>query len=308
MHFAQTLQPLKACHVEINQLRSLAAVGKHRHSGQELKTSPASNLELASALRAAESEFQTPMLQQGSEWDGLTPEGEQVVAWAETALGEVEELHRNLQASRQEAAVAPLLQRRSVSPKRLSPPGPSPEDIQWILKAALRAPDHGHLHPWRVIEFREAQRAGLADTFEQEKRRRDPLASSEDIQRARGHASRPPVLLAFVVSPNTRSTVPLREQTLSAGAALGNLLNAAHQLGFGAMVLSGERCFDPVLLADLGVQPGEFLAGFISLGSVVKAPPDRHHAAPSEVWSCWTPAAGQAASDNPFQDRGQLAN
>ncbi|WP_295958746.1 nitroreductase [Rhodoferax sp.] len=284
------------------------AIGKHPQSDPAARIDPASDGDLARALQAAESEFQTSILQPGTGLGGLTSQGAQVLAWAETALLEVEALHRNLQTSKKEAAVAPLLKRRSVSPKRLSTPGPSAEDIHWILKAALHAPDHGHLHPWRVIEFRAAQRAGLADTFEQEKRRRDPLASPEDIRRAREHATRAPVLLAFVVSPNARSMVPMREQTLSAGAALGNLLNAAHQLGFGAIVLSGERCFDPVLLEALGIQPGEFLAGFISLGSVVKAPPDRDHAAPLEVWSCWTPAAEQAAAGAPSADRGQLAD
>jgi nitroreductase len=37
--------------------------------------------------------------------------------------------------------------------------------------------------------------------------------------------------------------------------ALGNLLNAAHQLGFGAIMLSGERCFDALLCAELGLDP-----------------------------------------------------
>jgi len=44
----------------------------------------------------------------------------------------------------------------------------------------------------------------------------------------------------------------MREQWLAAGAAPGNLLNAAHQLGFGAIVLSSERCFDPALHSALG--------------------------------------------------------
>jgi nitroreductase len=97
---------------------------------------------------------------------------------------------------------------------------------------------------------------------------------------------------AAVVSPRARSKVPTREQWLAAGAALGNLLNAAHQLGFGAIVLSGERCFDPLLAAQLGVRPDEFLAGFISLGSVVEAPPPRRHPLPAQVWSSWMPAPG----------------
>ena len=189
-----------------------------------------------------------------------------------------------------------LLTRRSVSPRRLQPPGPNPEELDGLLQAGLRAPDHGALHPWRVIEFRPASREALADCFEQEKLRRDPLASPADLGRAREHATQPPLLLAFVVSPRARSQVPAREQWLSAGAALGNILSAAHQLGYGAIVLSGERCFDETLARQLGVQPGEELAGFISVGTIAQAPPQPRETLSQNVWSCWQGEAPWVAS------------
>lgn len=180
-----------------------------------------------------------------------------------------------------------LLTRRSVSPRRLQQPGPNPDELDAILQAGLRAPDHGGLHPWRVIEFRPQNRESLAWCFEQEKLRRDPLASVTDLKRAREHATRPPLLLGFVVSPRERSKVPAREQWLSAGAALGNLLSAAHQLGYGAIVLSGERCFDETLARQVGAQPGEYLAGFISIGTIAQAPPQSREVLSQDVWSCW---------------------
>lgn len=195
------------------------------------------------------------------------------------------------------AALAPLVSRRSVSPRRLTSPGPGLEEIDLMLQAALRAPDHGGLCPWRVVEFRSDQRVALADQFEQEKLRRDPLATALDRSRAREHALLPPVLLAFIVAPSPRSKVPLREQWLASGAALGNLLNAAHLLGYGAIMLSGERCFDAVLSTQIGVQAHEFLAGFISVGHVVEAPPDARSVLPGIVWSCWVPDAERGASN-----------
>lgn len=195
-----------------------------------------------------------------------------------------------------------LLTRRSVSPRRLQSPGPNPDELDAILQAALRAPDHGGLHPWRVIEFRPQNREALAWCFEQEKLRRDPLASPTDLRRAREHATRPPLLLGFVVSPRERSKIPAREQWLGAGAALGNLLAAAHQLGYGAIVLSGERCFDETLVRQVGVQPGEYLAGFISMGTIREAPPQARETLSQDVWSCWQGdllpgAAGDASGD-----------
>lgn len=186
-----------------------------------------------------------------------------------------------------DVGLARLIERRSVSPKRLSGPGPDAEQIQTMLRAALAAPDHGSLHPWRTLEFHAHQREALADLFEAEKLRRDPLASDSDRQRAREHATRPPSLLAFIVSLRERTGVPEREQWLAAGAALCNFLNAAHQLGFGAIMLSGERCHDPLLIQELGLHKGEVLAGFISMGQVAQVPPKRKPVSPSEVWSGW---------------------
>ena len=165
-----------------------------------------------------------------------------------------------------------------------------------MLQAALRAPDHGNLRPWRVIEFPSDQREALADLFEQEKVRRDLLASAEDRERAREHALRPPALLGFIAAPVRNATTPTREQWLAAGAALGNLLNAAHALGYGAIVLSGERCFDEVLLQRLGVQAHEALCGFVSIGSIRNAPPALNPKSTDTVRSFWPPKVCRSSS------------
>lgn len=201
------------------------------------------------------------------------------------AFGDVEMLNPSLPSG----PLPMLLGRRSVSPRRLSAPGPEAEHLDLMLQAALSAPDHGRLYPWRVIEFRADARQGLADLFEGEKKRRDPMASADDLRRARAHATEPPGLLAFVVSLRQRKQVPLREQWLAAGAALGNLLNAAHELGYGAIVLSGDRCFDPEVAAELGLGAGETLAGFVSIGTIAAPPPDTSRPLSQTVWSCWSP-------------------
>ena len=189
-----------------------------------------------------------------------------------------------------EQALATLLSRRSVSPRRLALPAPDTTQLDLMIQAALRGPDHGGLHPWRIVEFRATERAALAECFAQEKLRRDPLATPLDLTRAREHATQAPALLGFVVCPRARTRVPAREQVLAAGAALGNLLNAAHQLGFGASILSGERCFDAVLLRQLGLIGDEWLAGFVSIGTISEPAPRARPAPSASVWSCWVPS------------------
>ncbi|MBA3595941.1 MAG: nitroreductase family protein [Methylibium sp.] len=194
------------------------------------------------------------------------------------------------------SVLASMLTRRSVSPKRLCGPGPSPEQLEGIVGAALRAPDHGGLLPWRLIEFARAQRPRLARLFEEEKLRRDPLASTEDLAKAREHATHAPVVLGFVVRPRRNVVVPPHEQWLAAGAALGHVLLAAHYMGFGAIILSGERCADARLREALGVESAETLAGFISIGSIARSPPPVSPMPVAGVLSVWRGA------DEPVQD------
>lgn len=188
-----------------------------------------------------------------------------------------------------DAMLSTMLARRSVSPRRLGPPAPSPAQLGLMVDAALRAPDHGHMLPWRLIDFADTQRCGLAQLFEDEKRRRTPDATPQDIERARAHATQTPTMLAFVVRPEADAKVPVHEQWLSAGAALGQLLLAAHAMGFGAIVLSGKRCEDPILRQALGIAARETLAGFISIGTIVSPPPPAARTEPNRVLSNWKP-------------------
>ena len=280
--------------MEFDELKCLLCLAQKRDWAGAAQACGLTESALGAAIRTLEADYGHPLVQPGHPFQGFTPAGERVLEWARDFCFASEELKRCFAESKNRALVAPLLERRSVSPKRLCAPGPDAHDIGLIVQAGLHAPDHGGLHPWRLLEFHEDQRAALADRFEAEKRRRDPLAPAADLRRAREHATRPPVLMAFIVSPKARTKVPAREQWLAAGAALGNILNAAHQLGFGAIVLSGERCFDPLLGAELGLLPMEFLAGFISFGSVAEAPPARKHAPPEEVLSRWLPRPDMA--------------
>jgi len=51
-----------------------------------------------------------------------------------------------------------------------------------------------------------------------------------------------------------------------------NMLVAAHLMGFGAIILSGQRCEDADIRAALGIVPTEHFLGFISIGSILEPP------------------------------------
>lgn len=166
-----------------------------------------------------------------------------------------------------------LLDRRSVAVKRLGPPAPSAEEQQLILSAALTAPDHNALRPWRLVLCEADFRPHLADLFVAAKRALNPAASDLELEREREKAERPPLLVALIAAPKGGLTrVPEAEQIASAGAALQSILLASQALGYGAIILSGSRCKAAAVQAALGIDAGEYLLGFISIGSIVDTP------------------------------------
>lgn len=166
-----------------------------------------------------------------------------------------------------------LLSRHSVAVRRLGGPGPDQQQTDQILCAALTAPDHAALRPWRVVVIGRDARGDLADLFIAAKRKRQAELTDAEAGRERDKALRPPLLVAMVARPQRlHATVTEAEQLACAGAAMQNMLLAAHFLGFGAIILSGARCEDTEIRSALGIAPDEHFLGFISVGSIVEAP------------------------------------
>lgn len=166
-----------------------------------------------------------------------------------------------------------LAKRRSVAVRRMGGPGPSEAELTQILSAALAAPDHGALRPWRVIRCSEKGKARLAELFVAAKQRLKPDADETELSRDRDKALKPPVLLAMVASPKPgKAEIPEAEQIACAGAAMQSILLAAFGLGYGAIILSGSRCADAGIRRALGLGAGDHLLGFISIGSIIDTP------------------------------------
>jgi nitroreductase len=166
-----------------------------------------------------------------------------------------------------------LAERRSVAVRRMGGPGPSETELEQILSAALTAPDHGALRPWRVIRCAASGQARLAELFVAAKQRLKPDASEVELSRERDKALKPPVLLAMLAMPRaSKGEITEAEQLACAGAAMQSILLAAFGLGYGAIILSGSRCADPVVRQAFGLGDGDHLLGFISIGTVVDTP------------------------------------
>lgn len=162
-----------------------------------------------------------------------------------------------------------LLSRASV--KQLGEPGPSDADLRKIFEAAVRAPDHGKLRPWRFFVIRGAALERLSEMFAEAARRREPGASAAQIEKEREKPLRAPLTIAVVAKIVAGHKIPPIEQTLSTAAAAMNILNAVHSLGFGAKWVTGANCYDPVFRRDFGLEESDELIGFIHVGTPEQA-------------------------------------
>lgn len=184
-------------------------------------------------------------------------------------------------------ALAALLGRHSIGPRWMVAPGPSPTQLTLAVQAALRAPNHGRLQPWRAVTVSEAQRPALAGLFEQFAR--DSGKSEEDVAIERERAFNGPVLVAWVARiDESVAKVPPHEQWICVGGALSNFMNAVHLMGFGAKILSGRKCQHPAIVQAF-CEAGEQLVGFICIGTPTRGlePREKDEAAP--LLSVWTP-------------------
>lgn len=178
--------------------------------------------------------------------------------------------------------------RRSIGPKRLTAPGPTPDQLTEIIAAGLTAPDHCLLRPWRFVRIPDAKRTALADLFAEEKRLTHPGATDAEIEAERARAFNAPVLIAvMIVLTENFPKVPVHEQYISLGAAVQNILLAAHALGFGAILTSGRKIEASMLQDAFRETPCERLVGFLSLGTPTRPPKTRLPATLHDHFTDW---------------------
>lgn len=183
--------------------------------------------------------------------------------------------------------LAALLNRHSLGPRWMVAPGPDETQLALAAQAALRAPNHGRLQPWRVVTVGAAQRPALAALFEQFAR--DAGKSEEEVAMERERAWNGPVLAAWVARIDASvDKVPPHEQWICVGGALSNFMNALHFMGFGAKILSGRKCQHPAIVQAF-CEDGEQLVGFVCIGTPTRGLEPREKDEPGPLLSVWTP-------------------
>jgi len=181
-----------------------------------------------------------------------------------------------------------LLKRRSVKPIMMTEPGPSPDQLDAILTAAARVPDHKKLVPWRFIVFEGDARANFGRVLLKALQAEEPQApSAARLEMERTRLMRAPTVVAVISRVTPNPAAPEWEQVLSCGAACFNLCLAANALGFGTSWITEWYSYSRTVQAALGLDRNERIAGFIYIGTAKEQQPDRDRPELDQIVSRW---------------------
>ncbi len=184
-----------------------------------------------------------------------------------------------------QAVIDFLLSRRSKPIAELKEPAPSDDEIETMLTAAARVPDHGRLAPWRFILYRGDTRHRIGEALLALAERREGALPEHRRQQELTRFSRAPLVVGVVSVPRDHPKVPQWEMFLSGGAAAMNLLLAAGALGYGANWISNWYADDEDGKHLLGIAPRERVVGFVHIGTFDGDFPDRTRPELSDIVS-----------------------
>lgn len=166
------------------------------------------------------------------------------------------------------------LLRTRASNGKLDAPAPDEATLNEILEAALRAPDHAALRPWRILVLRGEAREALGEVFARAALAREPGLDEEKLARNRRKPLRAPLLLVVAATPVAHPKAPEIEQVLSAGALAHGILLGLQAKGYAGMWRTGAPAYDPQVKEALGLRGEDHIVAFLYAGTPTTPAPE----------------------------------
>jgi len=181
-----------------------------------------------------------------------------------------------------------LLHERNAAPK-LESPGPDAAALENMFRAALRAPDHAWLQPWRFLVVEGESRVALGRVFRRSLLAEDSAADAAALDKAAAAPLRAPLVVVVVCRYTDHPKVPEFEQLLSAGCAAHAMLLAAEAQGYAGIWRTGRYAEDIRVARDLGLQDNEHIIGFLYFGTRQGSPKSLPEREVENYVSYWKP-------------------
>jgi len=158
--------------------------------------------------------------------------------------------------------------------------------IEKLLSAAVQAPNHHKVRPWRFVVLTGDGRKKLGDVMAASFLDHNPATPPEGLDKTRALPLRAPVLIAVGVDKPADSKIVEVENISAASAACQNILIAANALGLGAVWRTGNWARDSNVKEFLGFSADQYIVGFIYVGypEVIPEPYVRQGFEDRTVW------------------------
>ncbi len=156
-----------------------------------------------------------------------------------------------------------LVNRRSAS--RLAEPAPQGDALTQILRAGMRAPDHGALQPWRFVLIEGEGRERFSSLLEQA-----ALADNMDekaVDKAKNAPFRAPLIITVIAHCEVHPKVPVWEQEMSAGCAVMAMQMAAVAQGYNGIWRTGSWTEHQQVREAMFCREQDKIVGFLYLGT-----------------------------------------
>ncbi|MFT6029193.1 MAG: nitroreductase [Oleiphilaceae bacterium] len=186
-----------------------------------------------------------------------------------------------------------------VSFPRLTEPAPNKQELDLVLKSALRAPDHMRLRPWRYLIIEGDARHKLGELFLSSAKlssedqvvqsKENPAEEMTEIkaEKFKSMPMRAPMLIVAIASLVDHPKVPHEEQMLSCGVGVGYMLLALQALGYGGVWRTGDMALDKHVCEGLGLKSNESIISFLYIGTPVGEPKPLPNINPQDFFSDW---------------------
>jgi len=146
-------------------------------------------------------------------------------------------------------------------------PDPVPvELLEKLLSAAVQAPNHYKVRPWRFVVLTGSGLEKMGEVLAQSFAKKFPTAPSSALEKERARPLRAPLLIAVGVDKPSEPKVLEIENICAAAAAVQNLLLAAQAIGLAAKWRTGEDARNPRLKEFLGLEPDQHLIALLYIG------------------------------------------
>lgn len=184
-------------------------------------------------------------------------------------------------------ALSAIDARRSI--KRFSERAVTRAEVESLLDAAVRAPNHRMTEPWRFYVLGPRARRAYGEALGVRKARRveDADAAAQVREKVASDHAALPAMIAVAITLDENPEI--REEDYAAAMmAVQNISLAAVGMGLGTHIKSGAVMDDPAARAAVGVPDGERIVAIINIGEPAELPSPKQRT-PASEFTRWVP-------------------